>query len=120
MSNITDAMLAHMLISRNIGGMGDRFAASQPLTKADLDAYFKKNSQSQSVPVQGVDPAKFINPRYTKAPTADNTLSPLAQFQAFNQSGQMPAQQSSFVPWQQPATPMMQAAPVATSTKGVK
>lgn len=100
--------------------LGIQEQENQPLTKADLDAYFKNNNPFQSIPVQGVDPAQFINPRYTKAPTADNTLSPLAQFQAFKQSGQMPAQQSSFVPWQQPATPMMQAAPVATSTKGVK
>lgn len=92
----------------------------KPLTAADLDAYFKQNNPFQSIPVQGVDPAQFINPRYTRAPAADNSLSPLAQFQAFKQSGQMPAQQSSFTPWQQPATPMMQAAPVATSTKGVK
>lgn len=93
---------------------------AKPLTAADLDAYFKNNNPFQSIPVQGVDPAQFINPRYTRAPATDNSLSPLAQFQAFKQSGQMPAQQSSFVPWQQPATPMMQAAPVATSTKGVK
>ena len=93
---------------------------AKPLTAADLDAYFKQNNPYQSIPVQGVDPAQFINPRYTRAPVADNSLSPMAQFQALRQSGQMPAQQSSFVPWQQPATPMMQAAPVATSTKGVK
>lgn len=93
---------------------------AKPLTAADLDAYFKQNNPFQTVPKQGVDPAQFINPRYTRAPVADNSLSPLAQFQAFRQSGQMPAQQNSFTPWQQPATPMSQAAPVATSTKGVK
>ena len=105
------------LLGSRLGVQGQE---SQPLTKADLDAYFKNNNPFQSIPVQGVDPAQFINPRYTRAPVADNSLSPLAQFQAFKQTGQMPAQQSSFVPWQQPATPMMQAAPVATSTQGAK
>lgn len=108
---------------RNVGWMYRTLLKPEkvkPLTAADLDAYFKNNNPFQSIPVQGVDPAHFINPRYTRAPATDNSLSPLAQFQAFKQSGQMPAQQSSFVPWQQPATPMMQAAPVATSTKGVK
>lgn len=100
--------------------LGIQEQENQPLTKADLDAYFKNNNPFQSIPVQGVDQAQFINPRYTRAPAADNSLSPLVQFQAFKQLGQMPAQQSSFGPWQQPATPMMQAAPVATSTKGVK
>lgn len=100
--------------------LGIQEQENQPLTKADLDAYFKNNNPFQSVPVQGVDQAQFINPRYTRAPAADNSLSPLAQFQALKQSGQMPAQQNSFTPWQQPATPMATAVPVATSTQGAK
>lgn len=108
MSNqLASAMLGATLFKNNFGGMQDRWDAGRPVTKADLDAYFKNSNPFQSIPVQGVDPAQFINPRYTRAPM-DNSLAPLAQLQAFKQMGAMPQGQGSFTPWTQPATPMTQ------------
>lgn len=107
---------------RNFLGSRQRTTPTEtPLTRADLDAYFKNNNPFQTVPVQGLNPLPFINPAYTRGAPVDNSLSPLAQLQAFRQSGQLPATQNNFQPFQQPPTPMT---PVpggfATSTKGAK
>lgn len=100
---------------------GDKPQPDAPLTRADLDAYFKNNNPFQTMPVQGTNQLPFINPQYTQAAPMDNSLSPMAQLQAFRQNGQLPAAQNSFQPFQQPPTPMTTVpGGFATSTKGAK
>lgn len=64
------------------------------------------------MPVMG-DPLKYINPVYTKAGSTDS-LSPLAAFQAFKQTGAMPQQQGGWTPF---VAPKMQSVVVDTSYK---
>lgn len=67
------------------------------------------------MPVMG-DPLKYINPAYTKAGATDS-LSPLAAFQAFKQTGNMPQQQGGWAPF---VAPQMPTITVDTSYKPAK
>ena len=58
------------------------------------------------LPVMG-DPLQYINPMYTQAPQMDNSMSPLAAFQQYKQSGVLPQQQSQFQPFTPPTMPSM-------------
>jgi hypothetical protein len=104
---------------RNFLGLRRSPSTDAPLTKADLDAYFRANPINSTIPVQGLNPLQFINPAYTRTSAADSSLSPLAQFQAFKQTGALPQNQNTFTPWNQPATPMVEAfTPPAQSKPG--
>ena len=48
------------------------------------------------------DPVTLINPRYTRAPAQDQSMTPLQMFMQARQTGAIPSQQNSFVPWRQP------------------
>lgn len=96
---------------------------NQYVTRADLNKYQNSLPAIQgnatpfiSTPVMGLNPTQFINPRYTQAPSVDNSLAPLQALQNYRQTGLLPQQSNSFTNWQQPATPMQQAPTIAASS----
>lgn len=96
-----------------------------------LQSLVKKDPMAQAqpkyLPSFAANPTQFINPAYTQVDMMDGSLTPMQQFQAFKQTGMRPQDQSTFTPWNQPATPMVevftppaQAKPGFSGTSGAK
>lgn len=89
----------------------------KPPTLADrLKDYTPQSVPLPPAPAPAQNPMTAINPYYTRQQPS-NSFDPMALYQNYKQTGQIPAQQSSFRPYTAPQAPQapIAAAPTASA-----